>query len=152
MQALVESITKALKAKVGPDKDVVSLDFVPKGCIWMMEFNEKLNDADENYRMEIICKANEIHGVMNYVIDTAMIPKGDADPNPLAPPMKGYREAKQAFDLIAIVVRKSVVRLEFPEFPEGCKGRPFREVYQLNARVSPASIHMYIVTESPDCS
>jgi hypothetical protein len=28
------------------------------------------------------------------------------------------------------------VRLEFPEFPEGCKGRAFREVYQLNARVS----------------
>jgi hypothetical protein len=33
-------------------------------------------------------------------------------------------------------VRKAIVKLEFPEFPEGCKGKPFRDVYQLNARVS----------------
>ena len=136
MQALVESVTKALKSKIGPEKDVISLDFVPKGCTWYMELNSKLNGADENYSLEVICSANEIHGVMNYVVDTVMLPKGEPDPNPLAPPMKGYREAKQAFDLISIAVRKSVVRLEFPEFPEGCKGRPFREVYQLNARVS----------------
>ena len=135
MQALVESITKGLKAKIGPEKDVVSLDFKPQGCRWLMEFNDKLNGASDNYRIEVICKANEFHGVTNYVIDTMMIPKGEPDPNPLAPPLKGYREAKQAFDLVAIAARKSVVRLEFPEFPEGCKGRPFREVYQLNARV-----------------
>ena len=51
-------------------------------------------------------------------------------------PMKGFREAKSSFDFLVLQVRKAVVKLEFPEFPEGCKGRPFREVYQLNARVS----------------
>lgn len=136
MQALAQSITKGLKARVGSEKDVISMDFEPRGCRWFMALNENANGAGENYRIEVICKANEFHGVINYVIDTVMCPIGEADPNPLAPPMKGYREAKQAFDLVAIAARKSVVRLEFPEFPEGCKGRPFREVYQLNARVS----------------
>lgn len=136
MQALVESITKGLKAKVGPEKDVIAMDFIPQGCRWLMDLNPESNDAGDNYRIEIICKANEINGLLNYVVDTLMIPTGEPDPNPLAPPKKGYREAKAAFDLVAIAARKSVVRLEFPEFPEGCKGRPFREVYQLNARVS----------------
>lgn len=142
MQALVESVTKGLKAKIGPDKDVVHLDFKPQGSRWSMELSDssKMNGASENYMFEVVLMANEIHGVMNYVIDTIMMPTGEPDPNPLAPPKKGYREAKQAFDLIAIIVRKSVVRLEFPEFPEGCKGKAFREVYQLNARVSVLSV------------
>ena len=135
MQALVESVTQGLKVRVGSEKDVVSMDFIPQGCRWMLALNEKMNGAGENYRIEVICLANEINGVINYVIDTIMLPRGAPDPNPLAPPLKGYREAKQAFDLIAIAARKSVVRLEFPEFPEGCKGRAFREVYQLIARV-----------------
>ena len=147
MQALVESITKGLKARVGPDKDVIGIDFVPQGCRWTMSLNPNSNSAGDNYRLEVICKANEIHGVLNYVIDTLMLPTGEPDPNPLAAPKKGYREAKAAFDLVAIAARKSVVRLEFPEFPEGCKGKPFREVYQLNARVSVwfrvVSIHLF---------
>ena len=42
----------------------------------------------------------------------------------------------KAFDDIALDVRKALVRVEFPVFPEGCQGKTFREVYQLNARVS----------------
>ena len=37
---------------------------------------------------------------------------------------------------IGLDVRKSLVRIEFPSFSEGCQGKTFREVYQLNARVS----------------
>eukprot|EP00977_Amphora_coffeiformis_P006560 scaffold1404_cov166-Amphora_coffeaeformis.AAC.27 len=139
MQALVESITKGLKARVGPEKDVIGIDFVPQGCRWLMSLNPNSNGAGDNYCIEVVCKANEINGVLNYVIDTLMLPTGELDPNPLAPPKKGYREAKAAFDLVVIAARKSVVRLEFPEFPEGCKGRPFREVYQLNARLKSGS-------------
>lgn len=43
---------------------------------------------------------------------------------------------KKVFDEVALDVKKAVVRCEMPEFPEGCKGRQFREIYQLNARVS----------------
>jgi hypothetical protein len=136
LQTLVESVTKGLKAVIGPTKDVTSMDFTPQGSLWNLTFAPKHADAAGNYRIEVICKANEVEGVTNFVLDTLLLPQGEADPNPLAPPMKGYREAKQAFDNIAIAVRKGVVRLEFPEFPEGCKGKAFREVYQLNARVS----------------
>ena len=41
-----------------------------------------------------------------------------------------------AFELIALDVKKALVRVEFPIFPEGCREKTFREVYQLNARVS----------------
>jgi hypothetical protein len=138
LQTLVESVTKGLKAVIGPTKEVAVMDFTPQGSRWNLAFGGggKLADAADNYRIEVICKANEVEGVTNFVLDTLLLPQGEADPNPLAPPMKGYREAKQAFDNIAIAVRKGVVRLEFPEFPEGCKGKAFREVYQLNARVS----------------
>lgn len=40
-----------------------------------------------------------------------------------------------AFELIALDVKKALVRVEFPIFPEGCREKTFREVYQLNARV-----------------
>lgn len=33
-------------------------------------------------------------------------------------------------------MKKALVRVEFPLFSEGCKNKTFREVYQLNARVS----------------
>jgi len=46
---------------------------------------------------------------------------------------------KKIFDEFALSVKKAIVRCEFPEFPEGCKGRPFREVYQLNARLKSGS-------------
>lgn len=42
----------------------------------------------------------------------------------------------KAFELIALDVKKALVRVEFPLFSEGCKNKTFREVYQLNARVS----------------
>lgn len=43
------------------------------------------------------------------------------------------------FDEIGLDIKKALVRCEFPEFPEGRKGRPFREVYQLNARLKSGS-------------
>lgn len=41
----------------------------------------------------------------------------------------------KAFRVVALDVQKALVRVEFPEFQEGCKDKTFREVYQLNARV-----------------
>ena len=134
---LVESIKEAIDEVISAEEqEIVSSNFIPQGCEFQLELNPKLNDADKNYRIEVILFANEVNGIMNYVIDTLLITKGEPDPNPLAAPLKGYREAKQTFELVSLKVRKAVVRHEFPEFPEGCKGRAFREVYQLNARVS----------------
>lgn len=137
---LVESIKEAIDEVISAEEqEIVSSNFIPQGCEFQLELNPKLNDADKNYRIEVILFANEVNGIMNYVIDTLLITKGEPDPNPLAAPLKGYREAKQAFELVSLKVRKAVVRHEFPEFPEGCKGRAFREVYQLNARLKSGS-------------
>lgn len=137
LQTLTDSISSALKDIVNPNEgEIVSLSFKPEGCVWRMEFDSSLNGADLNYRVEVVLYANEISGVTNYEVDTVLLPKVPVDPNPLAPSLKGFKEAKASFDVLSLSVRKAVVRLEFPEFPEGCKGRAFREVYQLNARVS----------------
>lgn len=41
-----------------------------------------------------------------------------------------------SFMNVVLDVKKALIRVEFPLFPEGCKDKTFREVYQLNARVS----------------
>jgi hypothetical protein len=135
-QTMLDNVKEALEELTSPTEDVVSMEFNPKGCEWRLELNASLNDANQNYFLSVICLANELEGTTNYVVDTRMTPKGEVDTSPLAAPLKGYREAKQAFDFVGLQVRKAIVKLEFPEFPEGCKGKPFRDVYQLNARVS----------------
>jgi hypothetical protein len=135
-QTIIDSVQEALEELTGATEDIVSMEFNPKGCEWSMELNPSLNDADQNYFLSVICLANELEGTTNYVVDTRLIPKGEIDVNPLASPRAGYREAKATFDFVGLQVRKAIVKLEFPEFPEGCKGKPFRDVYQLNARVS----------------
>jgi len=45
----------------------------------------------------------------------------------------------KAYTDIGFDVRKALVRVEFPVFPEGCKEKTFREVYQLNARLKSGS-------------
>mmetsp|Transcript_25021 Transcript_25021/g.58694 ORF Transcript_25021/g.58694 Transcript_25021/m.58694 type:complete len:574 (+) Transcript_25021:312-2033(+) len=134
LQTLVDSVSTGLKDFVSNSRDVISLDFVPKGCTWIIELNSGLNEADENFRLDVRVLANDIQGVTNYVAETILQPLQPGNGN--AP---GMKEAKPVFDLLCIAVRKSVVRLEFPEFPEGCKGVAFREIYQLNARLKSGS-------------
>lgn len=136
LQTVIDSISNALKSLVNPDEgDLVALSFKPEGCMWKMEFDPAMNDVEKNFRMECILYANAIAGLTNYEVDTVLVPKVVVDPNPVAPALKGFKDAKTTFDVVSLAIRKAVVRLEFPEFPEGCKGRAFREVYQLNARV-----------------
>jgi hypothetical protein len=136
LQTLAESINSALEGVVNPDDgDFVSVSFRREGCVWKLELSPTLNGADKNYRVEIVMYANSIDGTTNYEVDTFLLPKVIVE-NALSPSLKGYKEAKEVYDVLVLTVRKAIVRLEFPEFPEGCKGRPFREVYQLNARVS----------------
>jgi hypothetical protein len=136
LQTLIDSISSALKSLVNPDDgELVALSFKPEGCMWKMEFDPSMKDVERNFRMEVVLYANTVTGLTNYELDTVLVPKVVVDPNPLAPALKGFKDAKATFDVVSLAVRKAIVRLEFPEFPEGCKGRAFREIYQLNARV-----------------
>jgi hypothetical protein len=134
-QTILDNVNEALEEMISPSEDMVSMDFNPKGCEWTLELNPSLNDADQSYFLSVICLANELEGTTNYVVDTRLMPR-EIDTSPHATPLKGYKEAKATFDFVGLQVRKAIVKLEFPEFPEGCKGKPFRDVYQLNARVS----------------
>jgi hypothetical protein len=136
LQTLVDVINKALKSASKPDQGIAGVSFKPEGCLWKITFDPSLPCA-KTYKIEVICSANSGGGKLtNYLINTVLVPRVPVDPNPLAPAVEGFSEAKEIFDALALKVRKSIVRLEFPAFPEGCKGVPFRDVYQLNARVS----------------
>jgi hypothetical protein len=147
LQTIIEVINKALKALcTDPDKQLIArLKFKPEGCIWRLAFHPSLgNSADQSYRAEVICFANaaeEVNSRTNYLIESTLIPTSapadDADrPSTLIPShLEGYKEAKAAFEIIAVAVRKAVVRLEFPNFPHGGGPALFRDIYQLNARV-----------------
>ena len=45
-------------------------------------------------------------------------------------------DIKNSVEWISYGIRRSMARSMFPQFPEGCRGRPFREIYQLNKKVS----------------
>jgi len=145
LEIIVESINAALEKLVSNEaSEFVHLRFSPTGCIWNAEFTTEkdMNDAACSFRLEIILSANEMSGVMNYLVDTLMICKNENIDNSRGAPASsqpGYKKAKAAFEILALCVRKAIVRLEFPEFLEGCKGRPFKEVYQLNARLKSGS-------------
>jgi hypothetical protein len=137
LQAIVVAVQECLEDNEGPDKDYQGLDFTPSGCSWVLGLTPSVGIAASHYYIEVTCSARQLPGANNtaYEVTTSLIPKIKVT-DPKAPQPKGLREAKGLFDFMVLQVRKTVVKIEFPEFPEGCKGRPFREVYQLNARVS----------------
>lgn len=136
LQTIVDSITSTLECMTDREKgtkDFVAMTFEPQGCLWTLEFNPNL--MADAYQLHVICRGcADIEKHNCYVVDTMVVAKdGHKRHQPSDPE---FKETKQAFDFAALQIRKAVVKLEFPDFPEGCKGRPFRDVYQLNARVS----------------
>lgn len=113
--------------------DLVTLDFQPKGCTWSMELNPTIGAPDYMIQVQCLARPGE-KGTTTFVVDTKLV--GKSSKSIASTSLPGFREAKATFEMAALVVRKAVVKCEFPNFPEGCKGRTFREVYQLNARVS----------------
>jgi hypothetical protein len=135
LKFITDSINVFLKEIVDEKKhstDLISLKFQPKGCTWTMELNP--NIGAPNYVVQVVCLAKGAgNDTTTYMIDTLLVGKDAKSVSSITLP--GFREAKVAFETTGLVVRKAVVKCEFPAFPEGCKGRAFREVYQLNARV-----------------
>lgn len=133
LKLITDSVNKFLKEHVDNSDDFTSISFEPKGCTWKLELDiDKVKAPD--YRIQVICMAKASGDKRTtFVVDTTLLGKSDKISSTSLP---GFKEAKATFEATSLVVRKAVVRCEFPEFPEGCKGRIFREVYQLNARVS----------------
>ena len=140
LQALIEAINRVTKTSIAEQSDpyVTNLKFKAEGCIWKLSLHPSLaTDIEKYHRIEIVCSANLEAGTKetNYVLDALLISKLPAgDGNETLP---GFTEAKQAYDKVAYAVRKAVVRLEMPDFPQGMKKNSpaFKDCYQLNARV-----------------
>ena len=134
LQRIIDSITETLEGMVDSSgkKDLAKMTFEPTGCTWTLQFNPNLRA--EAFEMDVLCSCcPEDSENVAYVVETTLVPKGRSSAGEKDP---GFKEAKACFDFCVLQVRKAVVKCEFPDFPEGCKGKPFRDVYQLNARVS----------------
>eukprot|EP00543_Licmophora_paradoxa_P001047 CAMPEP_0202445100 /NCGR_PEP_ID=MMETSP1360-20130828/3984_1 /ASSEMBLY_ACC=CAM_ASM_000848 /TAXON_ID=515479 /ORGANISM="Licmophora paradoxa, Strain CCMP2313" /LENGTH=504 /DNA_ID=CAMNT_0049061255 /DNA_START=98 /DNA_END=1612 /DNA_ORIENTATION=- len=132
LQTITDSIAGRLRELEDETtkRHIVAADFEPAGCRWMIHLNPSLNAP--SYHIQVVCLGCAESNGNAYLIDTTLVPHKDTSE-------PGFKGAKAAFDFVALQVRKAVVKCEFPEFPEGCKGRSFREVYQLNARLKSGS-------------
>jgi len=139
LQFIINSVSKYLGKIVDEKKkkmDLVGLKFKPKGCTWILEINTDIGAPD--YMITVVCYAKgEQKGVTTFVLDTNLVGKSSDSINSTTLP--GFKEAKSVLEFTALTVRKGVVRCEFPVFPEGLKGKTFREIYQLNARLKSGS-------------
>lgn len=147
LQTIIECVTKALKASARAGDGICNLSFKPEGCLWKVEFDPYLDGVSDTYKMQIVCSASKGHGCTNYMVDTILVPKIPINPDPLAPSPPATKVARPIFDTLALKIRKSLVTLEFPEFPEGCKGRPFKDIYQLNARVRFRRVRLWLTLQ-----
>jgi hypothetical protein len=135
LKYIIDSINKYLAEIVDEKKkktDLVSMKFHPKGCTWVLEMNSDIGAPD--YIITVVCLARgEDNGTTTFAVDTSLV--GKSSKSLASTTLPGFREAKAVLELASLTVRKGVVRCEFPIFPEGLKGKTFREIYQLNARV-----------------
>jgi hypothetical protein len=148
LQALIEAVNRITKSAVSEQHNpyVTNLKFKAEGCIWKLSLHPSLgNDVEKYHRIEIVCSANfeEETKETNYVLDSLLIsklPAGDGNEQ-----LPGFAEAKLAYDKVAYAVRKAVVRLEFPDFPQGMKKTSplFKDCYQLNAKVSRHQLYIF---------
>eukprot|EP00536_Pseudo-nitzschia_multiseries_P005978 jgi/Psemu1/254975/estExt_Genewise1Plus.C_1220014 len=116
--------------------DLISMKFKPKGCTWFLDINADVGAPD--YMITVVCYAKgDGNGITTFVVDTNLV--GKPSDSVASTSLPGFREAKGVLEFTALTVRKGVVRCEFPVFPEGLKGKTFREIYQLNARLKSGS-------------
>eukprot|EP00565_Helicotheca_tamesis_P003257 CAMPEP_0185727906 /NCGR_PEP_ID=MMETSP1171-20130828/3447_1 /TAXON_ID=374046 /ORGANISM="Helicotheca tamensis, Strain CCMP826" /LENGTH=542 /DNA_ID=CAMNT_0028396551 /DNA_START=481 /DNA_END=2109 /DNA_ORIENTATION=+ len=98
------------------------------------------SDTDSDEEGDTVGEAVE-EALKSYVVDINLVDdRGDVkdyDDESDDPAKQEY--IKKVFDEIGYDIKKALVRCEMPEFPEGCKGRAFRDLYQLNARLKSGS-------------
>ena len=133
LQTIVDSIQHTVKTL--DKKDVSRVQFYPQGCLWQLSL------PVPQYHIRVGCSACSEEGGSGgntYVVETTLVPpnNGGGGNNNNHQHEPAFKDAKAIFDSVVLYVRKAAVSCEFPEFPEGCKGTAFRDIYQLNARVS----------------
>jgi hypothetical protein len=132
LEYIYQSIDNTLKAIVDEEQPLSKMHFQPKGCKWTMALNPNLGASDYRLRVTLLGRGAQ-ENTTTFVVQTTLLNKVTAQI--ASSSEEGLTEAKPVFEQTALLVRKAVVKCDFPEFPEGGKARGFKEVYKLNAKV-----------------
>jgi len=124
------------------------IDFNPNGCKWhiMLWYDgEALEDKDKfpsvcaHFCMYAAC-CEKLEGENAFPIctmDMALMPP-EKTPNFLGEiVMKNH--ALKLFQNVCAMVKKAIIKLQLPEFPEGSSGKQFKKVYKLTQQLNSGS-------------
>lgn len=139
LEFLCESISKYVLENVDEEEQksaLISLDFEIEGCIWKMDLNPNLAVPDLQVHVTLLAKDGGDKGTI-WVTESYLVDMKNGDAIMTKSEVQKYPTGKAALEQTAMVIRKAVIKCEFPEFPEGGKDRHFKEVYKLNAKVGP---------------
>jgi hypothetical protein len=132
LEYIYQSIDNALKGIVDEEQPLSKMHFQPIGCKWTIALNPDLGAPDYRLRVTLLGRGAR-ENTTTFVVQTTLLNKVTAEI--ASSSEEGLAGAKLVFEETALLVRKAVVKCEFPEFPEGGKARGFKEVYKLNAKV-----------------
>jgi hypothetical protein len=143
LEFLCESISKFVLENVDEEEHksaLISLDFEIEGCIWKVDLNPNLAAPGLQIHVTLLAKDGGDKGTI-WVAQCCLVDVNDDELIMSKSEVKTHPTARAALEQTALVIRKAMIKCEFPEFPEGGKDRRFKEVYKLNAKVSPKKIN-----------
>lgn len=138
LEFICESISRFVMENVDEEEHtsaLIALDFEIEGCIWKMDLNPEVATSGLQIHVKLLAKADAELGTI-WVTRTYMVDTKTGGSKPLTKSeLKQLGTARIAVEQTALVIRKAVLRCEFPEFPEGGKEKAFKQVYKLNIKV-----------------
>ena len=151
LEFLCESISKFILENVDEEEKksaLISLDFEIEGCIWKMDLNPNLAAPGLQINVTLMAKDDENAGTI-WVTESCLVDLNEGGYIMSKLEVKKYPTAVAALEQTSLVIRKAMKQCEFPEFPEGGKDRRFKEIYKLNAKVSPKAptILFFLITK-----
>lgn len=116
------------------------LTFNPQGVVWegLVEFarKEDANTISGTFKVILYCRVVQLDGIFDKRSQTYSV---DMELQMLDNNSAKKVAIRKTFDEITYDTKRALLILDLPEFPEGCKGRRFREIYQLNAKLKTGS-------------
>eukprot|EP00934_Nitzschia_sp_Nitz4_P005317 Nitzschia sp. Nitz4//scaffold36_size144017//78439//79993//NITZ4_003098-RA/size144017-processed-gene-0.49-mRNA-1//1//CDS//3329549492//5307//frame0 len=141
LEFICEAISKFVMENVDEDEQqsaLVGLDFEIEGCIWKIALNPNLGAPGLSIFVSLAAKHHEDKKSTIWVTQTSLVSLDNMTVVSRAD-VEEKTTLKAAFEQTALVIRKAVLSCEFPEFPEGCKDKRFKDVYKLNAKLKTGS-------------
>jgi len=151
LKSLIRSVYDALESA----ERCRVVDFNPSGCKWraILAYEDEVEDEvlsalmsaedkmDTHYCLYAACceKLGDRSPFPEYSIDIALMPPR-IEPSFIPPQLKVIqKEIGRTFEDICYAVKKAVVKLELPKFPQGSSGKMFKDVYRMEKEINAGS-------------